>query len=1142
MKADYCIYIFKILLLVILACPSYAQQVTFNRVQPPPGKTFEHVTGIVQDKYGYMWFASKRGLFRYDGYKMISYKNIPLDPNSLATDALETICVDSSGIIWIGTLGSGLESLDPITGKINHHRHNPNQKGSLNSDWVTVVMTDHQGILWVGTSDGLQKYDVKTNSFKHYQHSPGNNTSISSNDVRAIYEDRKKTIWVGTGSPYGENGNNPTNGGLNKFDRRTEKFTRYIHEPDNPRSLMNNKVRSIFEDSRGNFWIGTAGDGLHKMDRANGTFLRYRYDPRHPEKLSRPPISKAFAETDHITFIKEDGTGALWIGTSESGINYYNSKTGKTVHYESAKDTSGAFVDRSVWWAYTSREGVLWISTLNGGLYRVNAAQKTIPFYPLPYNGVNSFYEEANGTLWMGTERGFIQKNPDSRIKEFLNNPQDPNSNSNNSVQAIYPNDEGNIWIGTFVGGMQFFDKKQGIFTTYLHNPKNSNSLCNNSVLSFFEDADKNLWIGTFKGLDRMNQKTKKFTHYIFYPEDTLSFGSNAVTSVLQDRQGRWWASCWMKGGVQLFHPEKGKLKTYLKGNSLIKIYQDLKGELWVGGDEGLFKYDNTSDSFYQFFNPITDQRYNQVKSFIEDDKQNLWLSTSDGIIKIDRDRKENVLYDKNYGINELNLSYGGCYKGQSGKLYFGDIKGYYSFFPLELFKDVRPPEIIFSNFYLANNLIQPGTKDLLPEFLSDTKKIRLGYNQNVFSFDFAAIDYLNPEENRHLFMLENYDNNWHEAGLDHKASYYNVPPGKYSFRVKAFNGNGASAEKSIDIIITPPWWQTWWAYAGFSVVAIALLWSIIHFRSRSLIKEKQQLEKKVLERTAEVVKQKEEMAIQRDSLKQALEELKGTQAQLVQREKMASLGELTAGIAHEIQNPLNFVNNFSDVNTELIDEMKSELKAGNHQEAISIADIIYDNEQKINHHGKRADAIIKGMLQHSRISSGQKEPTDINALSEEYLRLAYHGLRAKDKSFNATINTDYDNTIGKVNIIPQEIGRVILNLITNSFYTVTEKRKQAGDGYEPVVTVSTKRLGSSSGNGGKVEIKVKDNGNGIPHKVLDKIFQPFFTTKPTGQGTGLGLSLSYDIIKAHGGELSVETKEGEGSEFIIQLPNTNVL
>jgi signal transduction histidine kinase len=244
----------------------------------------------------------------------------------------------------------------------------------------------------------------------------------------------------------------------------------------------------------------------------------------------------------------------------------------------------------------------------------------------------------------------------------------------------------------------------------------------------------------------------------------------------------------------------------------------------------------------------------------------------------------------------------------------------------------------------------------------------------------------------------------------------------------------------------------------------------------------------------------------------------------------MASLGELTAGIAHEIQNPLNFVNNFSEVNAELIDEMQQELKTGNSDEAITISNNIKENQEKINFHGKRADAIVKGMLQHSRSSSGQKEPTDINALADEYLRLAYHGLRAKNKSFNATMKTDFDESIGNINIIPQDIGRVILNLITNAFYAVTEKRKQAGNGYEPVVSVSTKKSKD------KVEIKIKDNGNGIPQKVLDKIFQPFFTTKPTGQGTGLGLSLSYDIVKAHGGELKVETKEGEGSTFLILL------
>jgi len=273
-----------------------------------------------------------------------------------------------------------------------------------------------------------------------------------------------------------------------------------------------------------------------------------------------------------------------------------------------------------------------------------------------------------------------------------------------------------------------------------------------------------------------------------------------------------------------------------------------------------------------------------------------------------------------------------------------------------------------------------------------------------------------------------------------------------------------------------------------------------------------------------------EEVKRQTSEIRSALVNLKATQSQLIHSEKMASLGELTAGIAHEIQNPLNFVNNFSEVNTELIAEMKDEIAKGNTEEVKTIANDIEANEQKINHHGKRADAIVKGMLQHSRSSSGVKEPTDINALADEYLRLAYHGLRAKDKSFNAKMETDFDITIGEINVVPQDIGRVILNLITNAFYAVDEKKSQHQEVYEPIVSVSTRKTD------GKIEIKVADNGNGIPQKVMDKIFQPFFTTKPTGQGTGLGLSLSYDIVKAHGGELKVETNEGKGSKFIIIL------
>jgi signal transduction histidine kinase len=299
----------------------------------------------------------------------------------------------------------------------------------------------------------------------------------------------------------------------------------------------------------------------------------------------------------------------------------------------------------------------------------------------------------------------------------------------------------------------------------------------------------------------------------------------------------------------------------------------------------------------------------------------------------------------------------------------------------------------------------------------------------------------------------------------------------------------------------------------------------------------------------------KKQVAIRTEELSKSLNELRATQAQLIQREKLASLGELTAGIAHEIQNPLNFVNNFSDVNKELVDELKTELATGNmhsdgYRKANEIADIIKENEEKINHHGKRADAIVKGMLQHSRVSAGQKESTDINALADEYLRLSYHGFRAKDNSLSPEVSgrqagvnaipitiglkTDFDESIGNVNIVPQDIGRVILNLLNNAFYAASLPSQggfsDSDRNKNPTVWLSTRKVD------GKVEIRVKDNGAGIPQNLLDKIFQPFFTTKPSGEGTGLGLSLSYDIIKAHGGDLKVETKEGEGSEFIVSF------
>lgn len=294
-------------------------------------------------------------------------------------------------------------------------------------------------------------------------------------------------------------------------------------------------------------------------------------------------------------------------------------------------------------------------------------------------------------------------------------------------------------------------------------------------------------------------------------------------------------------------------------------------------------------------------------------------------------------------------------------------------------------------------------------------------------------------------------------------------------------------------------------------------------FQQSEMLKAK--LEIQVAERTAEILGQKEE-------LQKALDELKTTQVQLIQSEKMASLGELTAGIAHEIQNPLNFVNNFSEVSSELLDEMNEEIEKGDFEEVKNIASDIKKNLEKINYHGKRADSIVKGMLQHSRIGNTVKEPTNINKLADEYLRLAYHGLRAKDKSFNADLVTDFDENLPKINVLTQEIGRVLLNLFTNAFYATHQKQKKLGEAYKPMVSVKTTLKDKG------IEITVKDNGIGIPEAIKDKIMQPFFTTKPTGEGTGLGLSLSYDIVvKAHGGTITVDSLENDYTVFTILLP-----
>jgi signal transduction histidine kinase/ligand-binding sensor domain-containing protein len=1116
-----------LLIVVALATHSFAQLPQFNVQVNDKTHHFGQAYGLIQDKQGYIWFTSFiKGLIRYDGKAYKTFRHDPEKPNSPASNFIISLAVDSSGKIWLSPVGSGVDWFDPISNSFTHFRHNKADPNSLISDTVFSIMIDHTGKAWFGTDKGLETFDTKTNKFIHIPAETKAKEENISTSIFALYEDKKGIIWYSSFNPILPFENK---GGLFRLDPSTNKRTFYKADPENPESLINPGVSAIFEDSKGNFWVGTGGNGLHTLDRQTGKFTRYLYDPAKPGKLSRPPINKTDT-IDAIIFIKEDPAGKIWIGSYSNGINWYDPTTQQTYHYGLSKtkkinsafekDTLAVFIDDGAMSIFIAADSSTWINGNSGNIYTVSYGRKTIPYFENK-NAVNSFYLEPNkNMLWFGTDSGLARKDLiNNTLKVWTHNPKNPNSLNNNLVVDIKPDEQGKLLIACHQGGLDLFDPvTEKIVHIKPGNVTPGNTL--DSLHFIFIESKQYLWLGGENGLARVDRFTNNYKVYRFNPEDKKGICGATVYSIVKDKKNNiWFANL---GGLDKLESDSSTFKHYLNGYNVKAVLIDSKGTLWAGTDSRLFYYDEVKDHFVEFNSPIASEGIESILSILEDDQQNLWVTTANAILKINAKRDRIQMFNADYGIFNSTWNWLNNYKASDGRLFIGGHKGYYMFKPEEINVSNVAPVLNFSQLNVGGKEILPEEGGILKDPIWKATTINLAYNQNSFSIDFISLNYNSSEAIKYSYRLENFDNGWNNLGTDHKASFFNIPPGNYTLHVKAINGEGSVTEKVLTIIISPPWWKTWWAYSFYALLVMLLGYLIYKYQKSYIVKrERERTQQKELEQAKEIEK--------------AYTELKATQAQLIQSEKMASLGELTAGIAHEIQNPLNFVNNFSDVNKELLTEMKDEMDKGNFNDAKEIANDIIANEEKINHHGKRADAIVKGMLQHSRSSNATKEPTDINKLADEYLRLAYHGLRAKDKSFNATLQTDFDDTVGNINIIPQDMGRVILNLITNAFYATSEKQKAESlkpghNKYEPLVIIQTKRTDS------KVSISVTDNGNGIPPKVLDKIFQPFFTTKPTGQGTGLGLSLSYDIVKAHGGELKVETKEGEGTIFTIQL------
>ena len=940
-------------------------------------------------------------------------------------------------------------------------------------------------------------------------------------------QDEEKNIWVSTYN------------GLNIINEKQTAITYFKKE----NGMVSDSTLGLKEDKETRIWTTDARMGLHVVDRQNGDIVT----------LDRETVNlKSSLQNSHIVNMMADDKGNMLVDYAQhnSGNTYTHDL--KLINMQNNTTSQIQFPKKYgfILSSLLDKYGQTWLSRLYGGLYILH--KNGFHIHHAGNTNITSLAQDSRNNIWIASvNKGIRILNPVTGKAKILNKGTGLSNDTLNDVECF--NQE--IYAGT-IGGADIIDSN---YTTITH--------IGNIVPGSYAFYHGNTWVVDWKAhrVEAFNPGKKIRFHVDLSGNQQDTF----VQRMTQDKEGN--ISFFTRSGLLGEIDSGSGYIRYADSTIFVRnltnrlLCSDRSGNTWVGEDTELYRINKRRDSV-MLFTPQNGLFNSSIRSLIEFNgciyagsgmgvnivappntlTGNTWriqsLGKQDG-------------FSTDFGQNESDgITHDGTY------MWVGN--GGITFLPFQQINKSVQPETYITGIDVYNQpqyfSRKPGNYKVTEDTLWDANSgkyylkaqkldipsdvyqnkmkwdstngaynlpvnLRLPYNENSIRFNFVQSDAGAQDAVLYKYYLEGFDTTWSDETTNTSTkNYFDLPNGSYTFKVTSLYNNQWSKPVEFSFTIARPWWKTWWAFVIYFVL-LGLI--IVAIRSINLNRRNKLLEVKVNQRTAQ--------------LNRSLEELKSTQSQLIQSEKMASLGELTAGIAHEIQNPLNFVNNFSEVNRELLTEMKEEMKKGNTDEAIEIADDIIDNEEKISHHGKRADAIVKSMLQHSRQTSGKKEPADINALCDEYLRLSYHGMRARDKSFEADFKTDFDNSIGKINIVPQDIGRVLLNLFNNAFYAcaersrsaVNEQKKRNSISYEPRVSIITKK------NEDSVTIAVTDNGGGIPPSIKEKIFQPFFTTKPTGSGTGLGLSLSYDIIKAHGGELKVESGEGEGTTFIIQLP-----
>ncbi|MFO7526182.1 MAG: two-component regulator propeller domain-containing protein, partial [Ignavibacteriaceae bacterium] len=1124
--------IFALLILVLsyqISAQNYASEKTIiKKASAEYGFDITFTWSIFQDRKGFLWIGTSGELLRYDGLRFKAFRNEHENVHSLAANAVRVIYEDNSGIIWIGTGGGGINKYNYDKENFIRYIHNPNDSTSISANYIYSICEDKSGNLWVGTEWGLNFFNRSTEKFRSYKNIPGDSTSLSSNLITAVFEDSKSNLWIGT-----------IDGGLNLFDRNNGKFIRFMHDPDDPKSLSHNKVTGICEDKFGNVWVSTLGGGLNKITSTNNihstNFKSFKNIPDDPTSLSDNDIASFYIDKNNTMWL------ATWGGGLNKTISSLNDSHLSFISFKNDPDDLASLSSNNVSTIYQDNSGILWIGTWGGSINLINLSQKQFRHYnrernnpnSLSANGVMSVFEDKAGIIWIGTWDGGLNKwdRSTNKFTHYKHSSNNPFSLSDNSVSAIYEDMDGDFWIGTWNGGLNKFDRTTGKFYHLNHNSNDPSSLSDNRILSITEDDSGMLWIGTYyAGLNKFDKNDGRFTHYKNDPDSPNSLKSTDVHSLLIDNFGILWIGT-KHGGLQSLDLKSEKFSFYknipgdlntISNDKISALYQDKSGTLWIGTqDGGLNKFDRETVKFKNF--RMSDGLVsNFVMGILEDDSSNLWISTSNGLSKFNISTESFRNYFVEDGLQNNEFEELSAYrKIRTGELIFGGVNGFNIFYPDSIKDNTHIPPVYITDFKLFNKPVLIGydsrsDRTILKRSIIGCEEIELNHSDNVFTIEFAALDYQAPNKNRYAYMLEGFDKAWIYTDAENaSATYTNLDPGDYVFRVKGSNNDGYWNEEgaSIKIIILPPWWRTNIAY----FIYFLLIGSMVYFIWKAQLKR---------------IKNKQEYEMSK-----------------FEAQKLHEVDELKsrffANISHEFRTPLTLIMGPSK----------------------QLLDVIRENSAReqlilIHRSARKLNRLVDELLDISKIEAGEMKlkacPANLVSVVKE-LVLTFCSL-AERKKICLNITSEDSEIIAYID--KDKFDKIITNVLSNAVKFTPEGGKvdvkiQASPKSPPkeetlgiakqfsderqTIPASVWKDQAEHNVRDYVEIIISDSGIGIPKEQLDMIFDRFFQVDGGHtrefEGTGIGLSLTKELVDLHKGKIVVESEEGRGTTFKLIFP-----